>query len=208
METKGKFRERIRREGREAEYIARREALKKQGMSPKEAHVKAAEEFPPMANGSEKESTNGHGEQQGDNQTENQRKPMPLPILFSSSVASGIAPGPVRPTVEMFRDKKPISIIECIRWVAENLAIEDVTPEMAPSAGAWAMLETARFTMDSRNDFYKNLFSKLIPAKTQLDDAERFSDDGRKQFNILGRIEEARRNALLSSGAERPDSES
>lgn len=71
---------------------------------------------------------------------------------------------------------KSAGIVAIVNWVAENLCIKDPRPEDAPSAIAWSMLEWAK---DESSEFWKGPFSKLIPNRGTLEEAEKRRDDGR-----------------------------
>jgi len=86
--------------------------------------------------------------------------------------------------------KPPISEIEMVRWVFDNLAIEDVKPEDAPSAGAWAMLIDCRTSADARSKFMNGLWPKLLP-KGRGDDAEDpLADDGEGVLEFIQKVRE------------------
>jgi hypothetical protein len=69
-----------------------------------------------------------------------------------------------------------------VEWVANHLAVRNVRPADAPCSMAWAMLHWVRDPYNPKNmsDFFNNVLPKLLPSKKQLDDEDRFKDDGRE----------------------------
>lgn len=75
-----------------------------------------------------------------------------------------------------------------ILWVYYNLGVKDVHPEDAPNPGAWALLQHVQHDSGRVGDFYKGLFAKIVPSRSQIENMERFKDDGREQFELLDRL--------------------
>jgi hypothetical protein len=97
--------------------------------------------------------------------------------------------------------KKRASQVEEVQWVADNLAVEDVSPDDAPSAKAWKLLEDVRaLSSEERTKiFWGGLWAKLLPSKAEMDEAARFEDDGRE---VLSNIEAIERASADARGAE------
>lgn len=63
---------------------------------------------------------------------------------------------------------KDCSEQEAVRWVADNLAVEMVNVEHAPSARAWGLLNWVRQDTDNEKDFWKSIYPKLAPPKSDV----------------------------------------
>ncbi|MFA7279125.1 MAG: hypothetical protein WC100_03425 [Sterolibacterium sp.] len=95
---------------------------------------------------------------------------------------------------------------EIIRWVFDFMdAPDEVLKETAPSRGALSYLLRIRKSLTLQEDFYKVIWPKLLPTKAQMEQGEKFSDDGR----VLGLIDSVaaayRSTPVLQPGAQRPD---
>ncbi len=75
-----------------------------------------------------------------------------------------------------------------LKWVFQALGSKDLKPEDAPSAGAWALLTNLNDDEMMLKDFYRTVFPKLLPSKSQLDKGDDRADDGRKLFGIIERL--------------------
>ena len=73
---------------------------------------------------------------------------------------------------------KEASILEEIRWVANNLhrPITKIQPDEPPSAAAIGMLRRYR---EDEKPFWDNLYPRLTPSKAELEQEDRQRDDGR-----------------------------
>ena len=78
---------------------------------------------------------------------------------------------------------------ECVAWVAKHMMLKDVRPEQAPSSEAWSMLCWARRNNQNEAQFWGQIYTKLLPSRSQLDAEQKFKDDGRR---VLGLIEKMR----------------
>lgn len=107
--------------------------------------------------------------------------------------------------VAMVDETKKSSSIERLEWIYENAATpwELVKPENVPSRGALRMLRWVKASDLNYEKFVTGLWSKTIPAKSQLDQEGRFTDDGRKQLGMLEEFEAS----LLNSTEVDEDSE-
>jgi hypothetical protein len=77
---------------------------------------------------------------------------------------------------------------ECVAWVAKHMMIKDVQPSAAPSSEAWSMLCWARRNNQNEAQFWGQIYTKLLPSRSQLDAEQRFRDDGRKVLGILEKL--------------------
>lgn len=73
---------------------------------------------------------------------------------------------------------------ENVNWVAANLLVRFCDLDVAgiPSVTALGLLEWAKCHKD---DFWKNLYTKLMPTKSQLDDTDAMFDDGREINGLI-----------------------
>ena len=87
---------------------------------------------------------------------------------------------------------KTASHSEILKWVARNM---EIRPSMAdcPDPTAWNLLETCRSNPSFKVDFWKSLWSKLIPTKTQLNDDDDEEPDGTLQVAMIEKIQSIRR---------------
>jgi len=97
-------------------------------------------------------------------------------------------------------------------WVFENLQTRpgDIDPTTVPCAGAVGFLRWAR-TEPGRKELYSELSKRLAKLKNAAEDQEsRFTDDGRKCFELLDRYEgwlKSESIAVLPAGSQGPGGE-
>jgi len=77
---------------------------------------------------------------------------------------------------------------ECVSWVAKHMMVKDVLPEQAPSSEAWSMLCWARRNNQNEAQFWGQIYTKLLPSKSQLEAEQRYKDDGRKVLSVIERL--------------------
>ena len=77
---------------------------------------------------------------------------------------------------------------ECVAWVAKHMMVKDVEPSRAPSSEAWSMLCWARRNNQNEAQFWGQIYTKLLPSRSQLDAEQRFKDDGRKVLSVIERL--------------------
>lgn len=119
-------------------------------------------------------------------------------------VEGGGPPGSLERVSEgSFEGRPKSSQRETIEWVARNIAISEVSVEGCPGSEAWAMLGWVRRGSDNETDFWKNIYPKLLPTRTEgVKDS--FRDDGGPQLELL---EEALREIEGSESCQRQDIE-
>ena len=61
------------------------------------------------------------------------------------------------------------SEVECIRWVARNMAVAHPVLQTCPDPMAWALLSHCRSSKVAAAEFWKQIFPKLLPTKAQMD---------------------------------------
>jgi hypothetical protein len=104
--------------------------------------------------------------------------------------------------LEQFAGKEKVNSLAIVEWVFDNIDMLDVTPDMAPCAGAWRLLLRVRKHPDLLKEFYRSIWVRILPTKSAIEQLQRFEDDGREQLTLIDRIEQARADAVLSSGSE------
>lgn len=77
---------------------------------------------------------------------------------------------------------------ECVGWVAKHMMVKDVRPEQAPSSEAWSMLCWARRNNQNEAQFWGQIYTKLLPSRSQLDAEQKYKDDGRKVLSVIERL--------------------
>ena len=92
-----------------------------------------------------------------------------------------------------------------IEWAFETWGLDDVAPEEAPTVGAWFLREELRLSPSFRNDFYRNVYPRLLPSKTQMEDlVNMMQDDGRDAIDL---IDSMRKRVELMRDAQAADKE-
>jgi hypothetical protein len=79
--------------------------------------------------------------------------------------------------------------VDIIRWVARSMDVLDITPEQAPDAAAWSLLQQCRSDPSFRTDFWKSMYTKIIPNRNLLDDEKGDSDvDGTPEAEMIDKL--------------------
>lgn len=177
MESRRALKERLIREGRWDAFVARREALKYEGLEPKAAWEQTRYDF-----------------EQVFEQTRTD-------VDKSADSADGGGDVPAVSLDCKVRNAAGASPRKVVEWVFDNLLVDGLKPDDAPSPGAWALLQDLKKYPDLRKEFYRSIWSKLLPTKTELDAAEKFSDDGREQIKLIERVRQASKDTVQQSGA-------
>ena len=167
MESKEQFKSRLKTEGRWNEFIDYRESLKANGLDPKEAWSRAREKFQP-----------GSGPADND------------PVAADGHVLSGHGV-----SLDDFSGKQPVSARQVVQWVFNHIDVDDVEPGHAPSAGAWSFLQRVRKHPDLLKEFYRSIWAKMLPTRSEIEAREKFEDDGRDQLHLIEQIRRARETA-------------
>ena len=100
-------------------------------------------------------------------------------------------------SLAQFDSKTKVSARQVVEWVFDHIDVEDVTPEMAPSPGAWSFLQRVRKHPDLLKEFYRSIWSKMLPTKSEIESSRKFEDDGREQIKLIDKVERASRDAVL-----------
>lgn len=81
-----------------------------------------------------------------------------------------------------------IDPVRDLTWIYHNIAVKNVKPKDAPSPGAYAHLKFIQQNDENRVDFFTKVYPRIIPAKSQLDKAGTFNDDGRTDIELVDRL--------------------
>ena len=81
--------------------------------------------------------------------------------------------------------------VEIIRWVAKNIENTLATPVDAPDPAAWGLLRTCQEDASFKVDFWKSMYTKIIPSRAQLEKTIDVNLDGDEALELLGRIAKA-----------------
>lgn len=77
-----------------------------------------------------------------------------------------------------------------IQWTAAHLLVDwnQINPEAVPSTAAVGLLQWAKRNMD---EFFRTVYAKTVPSRTQLERAERFRDTGEDLTEFIETIQAA-----------------
>lgn len=92
-----------------------------------------------------------------------------------------------------------------MRWVAETWGLDDVSTEDAPSINAWFWREQVRQDKNVRQQFYRDVYPKLLPTTRQLEAQSRTDDDASTELTILDEVQ--RISEALREQANQPEPE-
>ena len=92
---------------------------------------------------------------------------------------------------------------QSVEWVADNLENKSVKPSDAPSATSWGLLKWATSSPVSTAEFYKSVWSKMLPSRAELENQARYSDTGLEIAELARRISER----AIDAGYEPPGCE-
>lgn len=85
---------------------------------------------------------------------------------------------------------KKASEVEIVRWVAENIDYADPNPEECPHPFAWTLLRSCRGDVDFLIFFIKDIWTKLLPSRSQLEQGKSKEIDGKVTIKMIERIQE------------------
>ena len=170
-ETHDQFRERIKEEGRWPEFTAYRRALEKHGRTKNESWLESAKAF--GFGGSYHVENSGRGKK-------------PDVTLVTSAPA------------DTFKGKES-SVRGDFGWVYDNLGVADITPEDAPSSGAWGLLEYAR---TEPREFYKSWMAMVSRQADTDERLEGFKEDATRSTDEIAEMLRTLDSATLRAGPE------
>lgn len=91
---------------------------------------------------------------------------------------------------ELFEDKGGVSENEKLRWIFENLQVEGIEPQDAPSMGAYTYLMHLRGNAQAMQKFYDSAWPKLL-AKEDAQKTGKLEDDGKSTIQLIERLQAA-----------------
>ncbi|MCK5604750.1 hypothetical protein KAR91_22865 [Candidatus Pacearchaeota archaeon] len=172
-ETRSQFKQRLTQEGKWEKFLELREEYKRQGLIPKDATMRAKDEV------------------------ENIKTDCVVSDFDSGFITDDGDSADGLVGKHCFTNSGNISERQIVRWIFDNIGITDIGPEDAPNSGAWSYLQSLRNSPTLLQDFYRNVWTKMLPSKSEIENARKFEDDGREQLNLIDRIEQASRDAVL-----------
>lgn len=192
-------------------FVKRREELKKNN-DPYDAHNLAMMEFfdnPPLRIRKRESTKKSSGAEGSGAAAAPEAGGEPEPPSSSSSTGSSPAPlpKPIVPRADVnklprlprvrandFEDKH-CSEVEAVRWVADNMNIDDPKPEDCPSAAAWGLLAQCRESHVARADFWKQTFTKLMPSKAEMEKKNELKSKRGKAKEVIDELLSFRQEA-------------
>ena len=146
--------------GKWDEYLALREKLKGEGVTPKEAAIRAYEQV---------------GKVQPVQRPGVSKTPKTCPYAELSLAA---------PKGSCSEREAAAFVFEFAA-----VPVERIPGDAVPSKGAVGLLKWVQTSPSNAATFYSSIWAKLMPSRTQLDAEARFSDDGNEELEILSRLE-------------------
>jgi hypothetical protein len=97
------------------------------------------------------------------------------------------------------------SEVDAIRWVAGNIRSR-VTEVDAPSGVAWELLMLCRESLGFRVDFFKSLWTKLLPRQVEPDEKIDDGFDGMELVDVIEKLRGFGDDCGLAQSGRSPDS--
>lgn len=92
-------------------------------------------------------------------------------------------------------ESKSVDYRASLDWVFQNISRPKVRPEHAPDAGAWSLLLQCRENEAFRKDFFRTVFTKLMPSQKEFESGNRFRDTGQELISFIERVVSAAKDA-------------
>ncbi len=101
--------------------------------------------------------------------------------------------------------KRTCSTFQSILWIFDNAGKSptEIEPDEVPSLGTLMHLKLVQRSDADYGEFLKNIWSKTIPSKTEVDRGGRFFDDGRTELKLLDEFEAELKAQAEAEKAER-----
>ncbi|MBT4823328.1 MAG: hypothetical protein HN742_15040 [Lentisphaerae bacterium] len=114
------------------------------------------------------------------------------------------AQGPQLPIAPAALAGKTASEAVVVRWVFNHIDDSSTTADDCPSPGAWTLLRQCREAPGFCTMFIKDIWTKLLPSRAQLEDTAGGDDrgDGRVTQALIARIQAAGEKANRDCGVE------
>jgi len=182
LESRKAFRQRLQKEQRWAEYVRWEDKLRKAGTPKDQIRKLAAAQWPPLEQGGD--PAPDPPDDEADSADEDDDKPTPT----------------VNNTLELpelqvadFIEKKRADEREIVQWIFDHMFVTDVTPDMAPSAGAWGYLLFLRSSPSSRDTFFNTIWPKTLPTRSQLENLDKQRDNAAPLQQLIRQVLEVSR---------------
>ena len=142
------------------EYLALRDKLKEEGVTPKEAAVRAYEQIGTV-------------------------QPVKRPGLPKTPKACPYAELSLAAPKGSCSEREAAAFV----FEFAAVPVERIPGDAVPSKGAVGLLKWVQTSPSNAATFYSSIWAKLMPSRTQLDAEARFSDDGKGELEIISRLE-------------------
>lgn len=172
-ETQDQFRERVKVEGRWPEFVAYRSSLEQHGREKRDAWIEAAKAF--GFDGAYYQDERKAAKARGN------------PVTLVASAPADVFAG------------KDGSVRGDFGWVYDNLGVADISPEEAPSSGAWGLLEYAR---SEPREFYKSWMAMVSRQADTDERLESFKEDATRSTNEIAEMLRTLETAAVRAGPE------
>ncbi len=171
-ESKGQFKSRVTHEGNVARFEKVRLGLIQRGVPGDEAYEEAAARFPP------RDDKDPVGRARALRRNEDRK-------AGKQTGSSPHVPGQHPKSAFRAKNADPVSVV---RWVASNLAVSDVRPCDAISSEAWRMREWVLSSRANEGEFWRQIYSKIMPSRSEIDDSAARHDDGGDLLELHDRL--------------------
>ena len=104
-----------------------------------------------------------------------------------------------REVFKRFQSGKKATSKDVFEWLFNNLWMDDASPETAPNPGSWFYLQWLRGDQSRLDAFYNTTFNKTLGTQSQMDEENKFSDDGRKLDGLADSLLVAMGSSLSST---------
>lgn len=175
-------------EGKWLDFVAFRDQLKNAGATPNEANRRALDQFL----GNSAKAASGSTVLEGGTaapEASGDRQENPPPLAPPAERPNGSA-------VMSDFEGKEAGEVEIIRWVARYMDVSDVKPTDCPDPAAWSLLWACRRSPIFATEFWRSMYTKIIPSRSQLDAKPGDELDGTPLVATINRILDAREKAL------------
>ena len=173
-ETQDGFRERMQASGKWPEFVAYRSSLEDHGRDKRTAWIEAARAF-------------GF-----DGSYSTRSKPKAERVALIQDAPAEVFEG------------KSSNVRGDFAWVYSNMGVADISPEEAPSSGAWGLLEFARA---EPREFYKSWMS-MVSRQTDHDDVmEGFREDATRSTNEIAEMLQSLESTVVRESPEDDEGE-
>lgn len=174
------FAAKLKKEGMWTDFKNRRSELEGEGRTKKESWNMAAEEF----------GFGGHSPVTDDVLPMDQPRPIPSPVTGKKYAPK-----------KTFKGKES-SLREDYQWVYANTSVEDVSPDDAPSSGAWGLLQFARSDPKS---FYVEWMRMVARQEDRNEVLEGFAEDATRATSEIAEMLRSLRESSVQGGSEEPN---